>query len=138
MNKKQLIEFVPLTIFLISGICTILKLPYATWVTALSGALLGMLYFYVAYWLYSESGISTVNRIICGLAYSTTTVACFFCFLNWPNWNYFGIFSCFGLMLVIIICLHNNKSAGYKAHLYRGVFFLIILSMVCGYRRFLA
>ena len=138
MNKKQLLEFIPLGIFLLSGICTVFKLPLSTWIVAFSGFFLGSLYFYFSFWLYAEFSISLMNRIIAGLFYSITIVACLFCFLNWPLGQLYSIISYVGLGLVIIICLFNQKIPSYKQLLYRCIFFIIVLSMLYGYRRFSA
>ena len=84
MNKKQRIEFILLTIFLISGVSAFLKLPYSLWSVALSGFLLGSLYFYLSFWLFAEFSIPLVTRIVAGLFYSLNICAWMFCFLNWP------------------------------------------------------
>jgi len=136
MNKKLLIEFILVTIFFVSGVCGFFKvLPYASLITALSGFFLGALYFYGSFWLYSGTGISLINRIVGGLLYSITIVACAFCFLNWPFWKLYGIISYIALGIMLMICLFNYKNPAYKPQLYRCIFFLIALSVIYGYKR---
>jgi hypothetical protein len=136
MNKKQLTEFIPLTIFLVSGVCTIFKVPYSTWVVALSGFFIGSLYFYLAFWLYAEFSMPLAIRIIVGFFYSLNICAWLFCFLNWPLWQLYSIISYIGLGSIAILCLFNNKKTDYKQLLYRCILFIVVLSMVYGYRRF--
>jgi hypothetical protein len=136
MNKKQFTEFIPLTIFLLSGIGTIFKIPASTWLVALSGFFLASLYFYFAFWLYVDYGISLINRLIAGLAFSEFMVTTMFGFLHWPGWDLFTVISLALLAALIMICLFNNKSSGYKQLLYRSVVFVAILTSVYCYRRF--
>jgi|GEM_PF-1362723 len=135
MNKKQRLEFILLTIFLISGICTLFKVPFSTWMVALSGFFLGSLYFYVSYWLFSDFSIHPISRIIAGLLFSVNIVACMFCFLKWPGWQSYGIISYGGLGTVAIISLFNYKIPGYTQLFYRCVFFIFFLSLIYGYRK---
>ena len=136
MNKKSLIEFIPLTIFLIAGICAFFGVPYSKWVVALSGFFIGALYFYLSFWLYAEFSISLINRIIAGLFYSLNICAWLFCFLNWPLWQLYSIISYVGLGSIAILCLLNNKKPDYKQLLYRCIVFVAVLSMIYGYRHF--
>jgi hypothetical protein len=136
MNKKQILELSLLIILLISGACTVFNVPYSKWAVALSGFLLASLYFYLAFWLYAEYSISLVNRIVAGLLFSANIVAWAFCFLNWHGWQPYCIISYIGLGIMVILCLFNRKKPGYKQLLYRGVFFIGILSVVYCYRLF--
>ena len=136
MNKKQLIEFILLTIFLIAGLFAFFKVPYSSWIVALSGFFLGSLYFYLAFWLFAEFSIPLATRIIVGLFYSISICACMFCFLNWPLWQLYSIISYIGLGSIIILCLFNNEKPDYKQLLYRGILLIAVLSMVYGYKRF--
>jgi hypothetical protein len=138
MYKKQLIEFIPLTIFLISGICTIFKVPFCTWIVALSGFFLGCLYFYLSFWLYNEFITRLIYRIIIGLCFSMVILACMFCFLKWPLWQLYSIIGFVGLGVILLTCLFNQKSVNYKPLLYRSVFFIIMLSAAYTYKSFLA
>jgi hypothetical protein len=136
MNKKQILEFSLLTILLISGICTVFKVPCSTWAVALSGFFLGILYFNLGFWLFAEFSTPLATKIIAGLFYSLTVLAWMFCFLKWPLWNLYSIISFIGLPLVAILCLFNSKKPDYKQLLYRSIFFIGILSVVYCYRLF--
>jgi hypothetical protein len=136
MSKKQLLEFIPLTVLLISGVCVLFKVPFSTWVVALSGFFLASLYFYVSFWLFSEFSIPLVTRIIAGLFYSLNICAWMFCFLHWPLWELYSIISFIGFLSIIILSLFNNKVPGYKQLLYRCIFFIFFLSLIYGYRKF--
>src|SRR5271165_7033829 len=103
MNKKQLIEFVPIALLLISGMCEFFNMPFSRWTIAVSGLFIAALYFYLAFWLYAEFSISLINRIIAGLVYSANIVAWMFCFLNWYGWQFYCIFSYLVLGLIMII-----------------------------------
>jgi len=138
MRKKQLIEFTLLTILLLSGVCKVFKVPYSSWVVALSGFFLGILYFNLAFWLFAEFSISLVNRIVAGAFFGINIIDWMFCLLNWPLWILYAIISYAGLGLVVIICLFNCKLSDYKQLLYRSIFFIVILSIIFGYKRFLA
>jgi hypothetical protein len=138
MNRKLLLEFIPLTIFVIFGIFTFFKIPYMGIITLLSGMLLAMLYFYAAFWLFAETGVHITSRIIAGFVFSVSIIACIFCLQKWPIWHYYGIFGYAALGIMLIICLFNFRSAAYKPLLYRCILFLAVLSLVYGYRRVLA
>jgi hypothetical protein len=135
MKKKQLNEFIPLLIFLISGTCALFKVRYAPWANFLSGFWLGGLYFYFAFWLYSDYAIPLVTRIIVGVLFSLNIIACMFCFLNWP-WKYYSIANFCGLGILTIIGLFNHKSIAYKPLFYRSVFFIVLFCLIYGYKRF--
>jgi len=49
MNRKLLLEFIPLTLFVILGIFAFFKVPYMGLIALLSGMLLAALYFYAAF-----------------------------------------------------------------------------------------
>jgi hypothetical protein len=136
MTTKQRLEFIPLAIFLIAGICTIFKVPYCTWIVALSGFLLGSLYFYGTYWLYAEFIISLLYRILIGLLFSLIIFGCMFSFLKWPLWQLYSIIGFAGLGAIFVTCLINYKSFNYKPLLYRSIFFLVMLALIYGYRYF--
>ena len=138
MNRKLLLEFIPLTLFVIFGIFTFFKTPYMWIITLLSGILLAMLYFYGAFWLFAETGTPIVSRIIAGLAFSVSIIASIFCLQKWPIWHYYGIFGYAALGIMLIICLFNFRSVAYKPLFYRCILFLAVLSLVYGYRRFSA
>jgi len=136
MNKKLLLEFIPLTTFMVSGVGTIFKLPYSALITVLSGGLLATIYFYASFWLFAETSISIANRVIAGLVYSITIIACLFCLLSWPFWHLYGIISYSALGLMVIIWLFNYKLPAYKPLLYRCILFLLILSFVFSNKMF--
>jgi hypothetical protein len=138
IKKKQRLEFILLTIFLIAGLCTFFKVPFSKWSVMLSGLLLGSLYFYVAFWLYAEFSIPLIIRIVAGLSYSLTICAGIFCFLNWPLWQLYSIISFTGLVLMAVICLFNKNKPDYKQLFYRCIFFIVLLSVIYGTKRFLA
>jgi uncharacterized membrane protein len=138
MTKKQRIELILLTIFLLSGICTFFKVPYSAWVLVVSAFFIGSLYFYLAFWLFADYNISLTNRRVAGLVFSANIIACMFCLLNWPGWYWDGIFCYAGLAAIAIIVLFNYKRPDYKQLLYRGIFFIAMLSLIFGYRSFLA
>ncbi len=102
MNKKLFLEFIPLTLFVIFGIFTFFKTPYAAIITSLSGMLLAMLYFYGAFWLFAETTAPIASRIVAGLAFSLTIISCIFCLLHWPYWKFNGVisYSVLGIMLI--------------------------------------
>ena len=127
MNKKQLLEFIPLILFLISALCLVFQVPYARLTMVISGFLLSSLYFYLAFWLYSNYPISVVNRIIAGLSFSTTIIALIFCFLSWSFWLVYCIFSFMLLGVVAGISLFNTKNIAYKQLLYRSIFLPLFL-----------
>jgi hypothetical protein len=137
MNKKQLLELILLTIFLIAEICRLLKFPYSSMATTLSGFLLSCLYFYASFWLFAAYSISPVNRIIAGFCFSTAIVALMFCLSNWQFWHVYSIIGLALLVLPLVISLFNFKNTGYKQILYRSIFFFVMLSLVFGYKSFL-
>ncbi|HTD41649.1 MAG TPA: hypothetical protein VK671_13565 [Mucilaginibacter sp.] len=136
MNKKLLLEFIPLTLFVIFGILTFFRIPYMGLIALLSGMLLAMLYFYAAFWLFAETVASIASRIITGLALSITIIACIFSLQRWPYWKMYGIISYSALGIMLIICLFNFRSTAYKPLLYRCILFLVLLSLIYGYRSF--
>ena len=133
--KKKLNEFIPLTIFLISGICALFKVHNAPWANLLSGFWLGGLYFYGSFWLYSDYAIPQITRIVVGCLFSLNVIACMYCFLNW-GWKYYSIANFCGLGILIIIGLFNYKSAGYKPLFYRTICFIVLFGLVYGYKTF--
>lgn len=134
MNKKRLLEFIPLVLFVLAGICSLLKLPFAGLVTVLTGLFVAMLYFYASFWLFAQYQISIVSKIAAGLAYSTTVIACIFCMQKFPNGRLFGIIGYILLAVIVITCLLNYKSGAYKPLLYRCFLFAGLLSLVFAYR----
>jgi hypothetical protein len=137
MNKKQPFELILLIIFLLSGLCAPFKIiPYSWLIMALSGLLLGSLYFPLGFWLFAWTGMSVAGRILAGLVFGINIVACMYSWLHWPYWKLFGIISYIALGIMLIICSINFKSAAYKPLLYRSVLFLVILSAILGYRYF--
>ncbi len=134
MTKKQFVEFIPLTIFLIAGIGVFLKFPLSAMLAAISGSTAAMLYFYAAFWLYAEYEIPKASKIIVGVFYSIALIACFFCLLRWPGWKFYSYAGYFSLGVVLVICLSNYKSSAYKQLLYRCIGFIVVLSMLYGYR----
>src|SRR6185312_13577369 len=137
MNKKRLNEFIPLGLFLLSGTCVLFNVPEVKLVMAISCVWISGLYFYGAFWLYSDYPIPLVTRIVAGLLFSVNTVACGMCFLNWSGQYNYGIANFCGLGILIIIELFNYKSAEYKPLFYRTIFFIIVFCLLYGYRRFL-
>lgn len=135
MNKK-LLEFIPLIIFFVSGIFMLFKAPISPWVIVTSGSCLAMLYFYLAFWLYSGYSISMINRIVSGLVFSLNIEAISFCFLKWQFWQFFSLVSLVGLVLMVTICLVNYKKADHKQLLYRSIFFFVMLLLAYCYRTF--
>jgi len=125
-------------LFLLAGVSVFFNLPYSRLAAALSGFLVGALYFYLAFWLYSEFAIPLVNRIVAGLVFSLNIVACMFCFLNWPPWQLYGIISYVALGLLLVICLSNYKKTAYKPLFYRCISFIAFFSLVYIYKRFTA
>ncbi|WP_259068695.1 hypothetical protein HDF24_07270 [Mucilaginibacter sp. X4EP1] len=136
MTKKQLAEFIPLTIFLLAVIGVLLKLPFSTMLAAISGSATAMLYFYAALWLYTKYEMPKASKIIAGVFYSIALIACLFCLLRWPGGKFFGYVSYLGMSIMLAICLLNYKSSAYKQLLYRCVGFIVLLSIIYGYRRF--
>ena len=134
MNKKLTLEFIPLSIFLICGILAFFKVPYSHLLTLLTGFLAASLYFYGSFWLFAETGTPVAIRIIAGLSFSITIVASLFCLLHWPFWKLYRIISYAGLGITTILCLISFKSSGYKALLYRCILFIVVLSLIYGYR----
>jgi hypothetical protein len=140
MNKKLLLEIIPFTLFLIFGIFTFFKIrvPYAALVTMISGAFLAMIYFYASFWLFSTVSIPTVTKVVVGLVYSMSILACLFCLLHWPLWKLYSIISYIGLGIFLVISLFNQKSLAYKPILYRCLLLLVFVSVIFGYRYFSA
>ncbi|BAU52015.1 hypothetical protein [Mucilaginibacter gotjawali] len=136
MNKKQLLEFIPLTIFLIAEICRCLHLPYSSMVMVLCGFLLSCLYFAAALWLYAAYAIHPMNRIIAGFSFSTAIVALMFSLSNWQFWRVYSILGLLLLGVPLVISLFNYKNIAYKQILYRSIFFIVLLSSVFGYKSF--
>ena len=137
MNKKQLLEFIPLIIFLIAEVFRLLKFPYSSMAMTLSGFLLSCLYFAAALWLYAAYAIHPVNRIIAGFSFSTAIVALMFSLSNWQFWRIYSIIGLLLLGVPLVISLFNYKSFAYKQILYRSIFFIVLLSLVFGYKSFL-
>jgi hypothetical protein len=129
-DKKQLIEFIPLAIFLITGLCHLLKIPISSIALVLSGGLLACIYFYLAAWLYAGYAISRVNRIIAGLAFSIAVIAMLFGLMHWQFWPIFAFAGGIGAVVVLAISLFNRKNEAYKQLLYRSVFFLTVLAVL--------
>ncbi|HTI60534.1 hypothetical protein [Mucilaginibacter sp.] len=140
MNKKHLLEFIPLITFFLFSLSPLFKLgvPYATIITLVSGGLLSMLYFYASYWLFAGTGIAPVTRIIAGLTFSVTIVAIIYSLFRWPYWYLFSNIGFAGLGIVLVISLFNYLSPGYKALVYRTFLFLILIAAVYSYRSFRA
>jgi len=140
MNKKLLLEIIPFALFLIFGTFTLFKIrvPYAALVTLISGSFMAMIYFYASFWLFATIQIPAVAKIVVGLVYSMSILACLFCLLHWPLWNLYSIISYIGLGVFVIISLFNYKKLVYKPILYRCLLFLVLVSVIYGYRRFSA
>jgi len=136
MNKKLLLEFIPLTLFVIFGIFAFFKVPYMGLIALLSGVLLASIYFYAAFWLFAETGAPMAGRIIAGLALSITIIACIFSLQRWPYWKMYGMISYSALGIMLIICLFNFRSIAYRPLLYRCILFLVLISLIYGYRSF--
>jgi hypothetical protein len=134
MTKKQLTEFIPLTIFLIAGIGVLFKFPFSTMLAAISGSVTAMLYFYASLWLYAKYEMPKASKIIAGASYSIALITCLFCLLRWPGWKFFGYVSYLGLSIVLAVCLLNYKSSAYKQLLYRCIGFIVLLSILYEYR----
>ena len=126
--KKKLNEFIPLTIFLISGICLLFQVHYARWPNFLSGFWLGGIYFYGSFWLYSDYAISLLKRIIVGSLFCLNIIACMYCFLNW-GWQYYSVANFCGLGILIIMGLINYKSIEYKPLFYRSICFVVLFGV---------
>jgi hypothetical protein len=135
MNKKLLLEFIPLTLFVIFGIFTFFKIPYVGLITMLSGVMLAGLYLYGAFWLFAEMGAPMVSRVIAGLAFSITILATFWCLQKWPFWKLYGMVSYAALGIMLIVCLINFKSIAFRPLLYRCLLFAVVLSSIYCYRR---
>ena len=136
MTKKQYLELVPLIIFLLAGLSALFKVPYSALIAVISGGLIATLYFPLSLWLYSDSGILLVNRILAGVAYSLAIVALLFCFLHWANWQFECIISYGGLLVVAVICVANYTKPAYRPFLWRCVFFALLITLVYVYRKF--
>jgi hypothetical protein len=134
MRKKFLLEFIPIAIFFLSAIGVVFHVPYTKLIMLISGLFPATLYFYAAFWLFAETGMSIAIRILLGLLYSINILACMFCLLKWPLWRLYSIISYIGLGAIIIICLFNLKKAAYKEQLYRCTLFLVMLSMAYWYK----
>jgi hypothetical protein len=137
MNKKQLLEFILLIIFLIAEACHLLNFPYSSMASTLSGFLLSCLYFAAALWLYAPYAIHPINRIIAGFSFSTAIVALMFSLSNWQFWHIYSIIGLSLLGLPLVISLFNYKSIAYKQILYRSIFFFVMLSLAYSYRSFM-
>lgn len=138
INKKKLLEFIPLSIFLAACIGLFFKLPFTAIMVALSGLIIGCVYFYAAYWIFANYSISAINRIIAGLVYSEVVITVLFGFLRWAGFKLLSTISFVGLLLVISISFFNYKNVGYKQLLYRSIFFFVLLASVFSYRSFMA
>jgi|SRR6185503_2387652 len=136
MNKKQLLEFIPLAIFLISAICHLFKVPYSSLVLVLSGGILACIYFCLAAWLYAAYNIPRVSLIITGGAFSVIIIALLFGLMHWQFWHIFSIAGAVLALVVLSISLLKRKNSGYKQLLYRSVFFLAVLAAVYAYLQF--
>jgi len=134
MNKKQLVEFIPLSVFLIAEACRFLHFPYSTIAATIGGFISSCVYFYASYWLYASYNISPVNRIIAGLSFSTTIIALLFCLSNWPFGHVYTVISSVLLAVPLVTSLVNYKNTAYKQFLYRSIFFVVLLSMSYWYR----
>ncbi len=134
MNKKQLLEFIPLVVFLLSGIGILFKAPYCTWIATGSASLLAIVYSNGSNWLFAGFGISKMQTKIAGYAFAANMVGCMFCLLRWPGAQFYCIASYVGLALVAGISLYNYRVSAYKQLLYRSFLFIVILSMIFGYR----
>jgi hypothetical protein len=122
MNKKQLLEFSSMIVFVATGICVFFKAPISPWMVVTSGVWLAALYFYAAFWLYSGYSIPLITRIIAGLVFSLTIEAICFCLLKWQFWLFFSLASLVGLLLMATICLVNYKKPDHKQLLYPAFF----------------
>lgn len=138
MNKKLLLEIIPLALLVLFGLGVFIKVPYGAMIAVLSGGLLSMLYFYGAFWLFSDTGMPIPGRIVAGLLFSVNIIDSLFCILHWPYWKLYGIVSYIGLGLLIVICLFNYKSTWFKPIFFRSTLFLVLLSALFGYRYFSA
>ena len=138
MNKKLLIETIPLALLVLFGLGVFVKVPYGAMIAVISGGLLAMLYFYGAFWLFSDIGMPMPGRIVAGFLFSVNIIGCLFCLLHWPFWRLYGIVSYIGLGVVIIICLFNYRSSWFNPIFYRCILFLVLLSAIFGYRYFSA
>jgi len=136
MDKKQLPEFALLTVFVLSGVCTLAKVPHAHSLALLSGGLLSMLYFYGSYWLFKQADVSAITRVVAGFSYAMVIISCLFCLMHWQFWKVFMGVACVGLAVTAGLSLSKYKSAAHLAHLCRCILFLIILSLLYSYRHF--
>lgn len=136
MAKKQYLEFIPLAIFLLAGVLTLFKVPYCALIAVLSGGITATLYFPLSAWLFADSDLLLINRILGGVAYSFATVALLFCFLFWANWQFECIMGYCAVLIMTIICLANYKKALYRPFLWRCIFFAVAITLVHAYRGF--
>ncbi|MBV8388596.1 MAG: hypothetical protein JO080_02225 [Mucilaginibacter sp.] len=134
MNRKLLLEFIPLTLFIICGIFAFFKIPYSHLLTLLTGFLVASLYFYGAFWLFAATGAPVAVRIIAGLSFSITIVSSIFGLLHWPFWKLYAIISYAGLGITMVICLIYFKSIAIRPLLYRSLLFVAVLSSIYYYR----
>lgn len=138
INKKPLFEFIPLALFVLSGIGTFFKFPYASMLVAFSGFMLSILYFRMVFIPEPESPVSQINRSIAVAVFCISITACMFSFLRWPYWREYGLISVPGMGILLIICLVNYKKNAYKPLLYRCLLFIVLLSLIYGCRSFTA
>jgi len=104
MTKKQYLELIPLSIFLLAGLSALFKVPYSGLIAVVFGGVTATLYCPLSLWLYASAGVSLINRILIGVAYSLAIVALLFCFLHWANWQFECIMSYGALLVAVVIC----------------------------------
>jgi hypothetical protein len=136
MTKKQYLELIPLSIFLLAGLSALFKVPYSGLIAVVFGGVTATLYCPLSLWLYASAGVSLINRILIGVAYSLAIVALLFCFLHWANWQFECIMSFGALLVAVVICAANYAKPAYKPFLWRCVFFAVLITLVYTYRKF--
>ncbi|WP_439696325.1 hypothetical protein ACFGVS_26915 [Mucilaginibacter sp. AW1-7] len=136
MTKKQYLELIPLSIFLLAGLSALFKVPYSGLIAVVFGGVTATLYCPLSLWLYASAGVSLINRILIDVAYSLAIVALLFCFLHWANWQFECIMSYGALLVAVVICAANYSKPAYKPFLWRCVFFAVLITLVYTYRKF--
>lgn len=136
MQKRTILEIIPLSLFLVFGTLMHLKIsmPYANWVTVISISLLSMLNFYGAYWLFNTTGLPGIARIMSGLVFSINNIACLYAMLHWQPWRFFSIISFITLGILFLVSLLSPKREIYKPIWYRCVVYIVVLSALFTYR----
>ncbi|TWJ01714.1 hypothetical protein JN11_01868 [Mucilaginibacter frigoritolerans] len=128
--KRLLVELIPLGIFIVAVLLKLINIPYQSWIIFFDGFLLMIMYMLLSFWLFEDSAIRIIYKVLIGFVYMFTILV--FMFLLF---NLYGVLLIVGAGYTILLChllncLFKIKTPFYKQHFYRSMLFLIMLTLI--------